>query len=176
MNLVRKYWNMLVKDHIDDPDHHRNIFNNQNSIIGFNKKNNSEFLSNFYPSTVSFEASLYPTVEHAYQASKSLNLETRELIKKAKTPYEAKKMGKSLVLREGWDEIKIDVMRFLISEKFKNPFLRHMLLLTNEYNLINENRWNDKFWGVTNGAGQNLLGKILEEVRNQIICEDSYEF
>lgn len=174
MNLVKQYWNMLVKDHTCDPDHHRNIFNNpDNKIIGFNKKNNSEFLSNFYPSTISFEGGLYPTVEHAYQASKSLNLDTRSLIKKAKSPYEAKKLGKSIIAREGWDDLKVDTMRFLINEKFKNPFLRYMLLLTDGYNLINENKWNDKFWGMTNGIGQNWLGKILEEVRSQIIAEDS---
>lgn len=177
MNLVKQYWNMLVRDHSDDPDHHKNIFNNQetNIIIGFNKKNRTDFLSNFYPSTVSFENELYPTVEHAYQASKSLNVETRSIIKKAKTPYEAKKLGKSLILREDWDEIKIEIMRILINEKFKNPFLRYMLSLTNGYTLINENKWNDRFWGVTNGIGQNWLGKILEEVRSQIIVEDSSE-
>ena len=178
MNYVKHYWGMLVKDPDNDPDYLKNILKKEfdGKIVGFNKKNKVEFLSNFYPAAVSFEKDLYPTVEHAYQAAKTLNQQSRLLIKNAKTPYDAKKLGKSLTLREGWNDIKIDIMRSLIREKFKNPFLRHLLSLTNDYDLINENKWNDKFWGMTNGVGENWLGKILEEVRKEIIVEDSLDF
>ncbi|NBO99911.1 MAG: NADAR family protein [Proteobacteria bacterium] len=169
---------MLVKHQQDDPDYLKNIFQKEfnGKIVGFNKKNRVEFLSNFYPSTISFENDLYPTVEHAYQSSKTTNQQSRLLIKKAKTPYDAKKLGRSLVLHEKWNDMKIDIMRSLIREKFKNPFLRHLLSLTNDNQLINENKWNDKFWGMTNGVGENWLGKILEEVRKEIIVEDSLDF
>jgi ribA/ribD-fused uncharacterized protein len=146
-----------------------------NSIIGFSKKTGYEFLSNFYRSTVAYEGILYPTVEHAYQASKSSSKQTRELIKKAETPYSAKRLGKSIELRQGWAEEKINIMKLLIHEKFENPFIRWKLKDTAPLSLINENRWNDKFWGVCNGVGENHLGKILMEVREEIILVDLRE-
>jgi len=46
------------------------------------------------------------------------------------------------------------------------------LVSTGDLRLINENRWNDKFWGMVDGAGENWLGKILEEVRSEAKAED----
>lgn len=152
---------------------HQNVLGGK--LVGFNKKNGTEFLSNFHPSTISFEGKLYPTVEHAYQASKTLNQETRELIKKSRSPGEAKKLGRSVVLRDDWVDVRLDIMRKLIHEKFENPFLRCQLLGTGDLELINENRWNDRFFGVTDGVGENWLGKILEEVRKQAREDDSNE-
>jgi len=146
-----------------------------NSIVGFSKKTGYEFLSNFYGSTVAYEGVLYPTVEHAYQASKSTNKQTRDLIKRAETPYVAKRLGKSIELRSGWADIRIDIMRLLIREKFENPFIRWQLKDTSPKILINENRWNDKFWGICNNMGENNLGKILMEVREEIILADLSE-
>ena len=36
-------------------------------------KNEHEFLSNFYPSPITIEDITYPTVEHAFQAAKTLD-------------------------------------------------------------------------------------------------------
>lgn len=175
MNSARLYWDMLVKDPSGDLDSGQNIIQNVqgDKIVGFNQKNGTGFLSNFHPSTISFEGNIYSTVEHAYQASKTLDFDSRQLIRKASSPNDAKRLGRSLILRGDWDDVKIEIMRSLITEKFKNPFLRHLLVLTGNLKLINENRWNDKFWGMVNGVGENWLGKILEEVRNEINVEDN---
>ena len=146
-----------------------------NVVIGFSRKTEHEYLSNFYASSVMYEGMLYPTVEHAYQASKSLDPTTRHLIKKAKDPNIAKRLGQSIVVRTDWYDVRIDIMRQLIHEKFKNPFLRHKLKELAGKKLINENRWNDRFWGIVNGSGENWLGRILEEVREEIIKEDFSE-
>ena len=143
-----------------------------NAIIGFSKKTGYEFLSNFYGSTVAYEGLLYPSVEHAYQAAKSLDVSTRKVFCRVKDPNVAKRMGQSIIVRHDWDDVKIDIMRSLIREKFENPFIRWRLIETNGRRLINENKWNDKFWGVVNGEGMNWLGTILEEVRNAIVIED----
>jgi len=174
MNITKLYWDMLVKDPTGIPEDARNILQNVDNgkIVGFNKKNGAGFLSNFYPSTISFEGSIYPTVEHAYQASKTLDPACRQLIKKSTNPNNAKRLGKSLELRQDWNDVKIEIMRLLIREKFKNPFLKHMLIATRGFDLINENKWNDKFWGVVNGTGENWLGRILEGVRDEIKLED----
>ena len=137
-------------------------------IDRFTKESGYEFLSNFYPSTVRFEGVLYPTCEHAYQASKTNDKSVREYIRVAKTPAEAKKRGQSIVVRPDWNDVKIGIMRFLIREKFENPFLRPALLSTGDAELILNNKWNDKFWGVCRGSGENWLGKILMDERRRI--------
>ena len=40
--------------------------------------------------------------------------------------------------------------------------------------IVEENVWNDTYWGVCRGRGLNKLGEILMVVRNKII-EDSVE-
>ena len=116
---------------------------------------------------------MYSTVEHAYQASKTTDESIRKIIRNAKTPGEAKKLGQSIVARDNWEEIKIEVMKLLIREKFENPFLRPMLLSTDNAELILNNKWNDHFWGVCKGVGENWLGKILMEERKRIKTEEN---
>ena len=62
-------------------------------------------------------------------------------------------------------------MRQLIKEKFSSPFLGHRLLSTNNSELILTNKWNDRFWGVYKGTGENWLGKILMETREELLQE-----
>lgn len=140
-------------------------------IDRFIKENGYEFLSNFYPSIIRFDGLLYPTVEHAYQASKTIDQNLRKIISKISNPIETKKIGKTLKLRENWEEIKVDIMKNLIREKFHNPFLGYLLIKTGNNKLIMKNFWNDKFWGIYNGIGENWLGRILEEVRAEVQVE-----
>lgn len=130
------------------------------------------FLSNFFPSTFRYEGHTYPTVEHAYATNKTLVESERDVVRRAKTPGEAKKLGRSVTLRPDWDKIKINLMREFIRLKFENPLLREMLLATGEADIIEGNYWNDRFWGVCRGQGENWLGKILMEVRTDIREED----
>lgn len=124
------------------------------------------FLSNFWHVYVRYDGELYPTVEHAYQAAKTLNPEFRMAIATA-TTGEAKRMGRQVPMRADWDSIKIDVMRDLLRQKFtEEPELRDLLLATGDAELIEGNTWGDYFWGVCNGEGQNNLGKLLMEIRD----------
>lgn len=141
-------------------------------IDRFTKESGYDFLSNFYPSTIRFEGFLYSSVEHAYQSAKTTDENIRKTIRNAKTPGEAKKLGQAIIVREDWDQLKIELMKFLIREKFENPFLRPMLLSTNDDELILNNKWNDRFWGVCKGVGENWLGKILMEERKRIRLEE----
>jgi ribA/ribD-fused uncharacterized protein len=129
------------------------------------------FLSNFHSSTLYVDGKSYPTVEHAYQAFKTSNDSEHEIIRNARTPMEAKKLGRTVVLPENWEENKVDLMRRLIRAKFENPLLQELLISTGDAELIQDNKWNDRFWGICRGEGQNHLGKILEEVRVEIIKE-----
>jgi len=130
------------------------------------------FLSNFYPSTLLYRGHVFKTAEHAYQASKCSTQSEIEVIKSAPTPVEAKKLGKSMILPPGWDEIKIQNMREIIKSKFENPFLRERLKETGHQEIRNENSFHEKFWGTSKGEGLNWFGVILMDVRREIFEED----
>lgn len=135
-------------------------------IEAFTKEN--AFLSNFHLSPVEFEGVVYPSVEHAFQAAKTVDPEERERVRTAKTPAEAKRRGRRVTLREGWDMLRIDVMYDLLKIKFSDRGLAGMLLETGDDELVEGNWWNDRFWGVCKGHGQNNLGKLLMKVRDEL--------
>lgn len=124
------------------------------------------FLSNFYPVEIYFENEWYHSVEHAYQAAKTLNLDLRKSIQNAPAPQLAKSLGRKLPLREDWEKVKIGIMWALVSQKFQYATLRMLLNSTKPHELVEGNWWGDKFWGVCNGVGENHLGKILMSVRD----------
>jgi ribA/ribD-fused uncharacterized protein len=126
------------------------------------------FLSNFYPASVWVDGERYPTLEHAYQAAKTDDPIMKKAIREAKTPALAKRIGKSVTLRPGWNDVRVQTMRELVKQKFSNPLLAAMLINTGNAELIEGNHWNDKFWGICRGVGENWLGKILMEVRDEI--------
>ena len=141
---------------------------NRKIIDSFTLASGYAFLSNFHPSTIWIGGKSYPTVEHAYQSHKTLNEDSRELIRTAKDPAIAKKLGRGVEMRPDWDVVKEGLMRDFIREKFGSPFLADQLLATGEAELIHGNTWNDRVWGVCRGSGENLLGKILMEVRQEL--------
>ena len=52
----------------------------------------------------------YPTVEHAYQAAKTLDEDGRKAILEAPTPGKAKRMGRKVRMRPDWEDVKLSVM------------------------------------------------------------------
>lgn len=123
------------------------------------------FLSNFWPCVIEFEGIKFSSVEHAYQAAKTLDIKERKRIAKLLTPGKAKRAGKELMLRPDWEEIKLSIMRELLIKKFSHRELMFRLKLT-EGELIEGNNWGDTFWGICRGQGENHLGKLLMEIRD----------
>jgi ribA/ribD-fused uncharacterized protein len=107
-------------------------------------------------------------VEHAYQAAKTLDRVARLEIANLETPGQAKRKGRNVTLRADWEEIKLDVMRACIAQKFSREPLRSQLLATGDTPLVEGNHWGDTFWGVCKGKGQNNLGVILMQVRRDL--------
>ncbi len=126
------------------------------------------WLSNFWPAKIILGDITFPTVEHAYQAAKTLDLEWRRRISYLQNPARAKKIGRLSKLRDDWNEIKLQIMEDLIIQKFQILELKRKLLDTEDVTLIEENNWNDRFWGVCNKVGENHLGKILMKVREEL--------
>lgn len=136
-------------------------------------KNKNAFLSNFYPVFVYYEGMRFPSVEHAFQAAKTNDLEIRKLFMIAPTAKDAKRFGRQVKLRKDWDEVKITVMEILLRQKFARPALREQLLNTKDSMLIEGNNHGDTFWGVCKGTGENYLGRLLMKIRQEIIEEES---
>jgi ribA/ribD-fused uncharacterized protein len=133
------------------------------------------FLSNFVavgvPSGswyIRWNGLYFRTVEHAYQAAKTLDPAEQWKIQKAATPGQAKRLGRDATKREDWDDIKILVMGCLLRQKFLVPQAAEMLLATGDAELIEGNTWGDTFWGVCDGVGENNLGKLLMNIRKEI--------
>jgi ribA/ribD-fused uncharacterized protein len=125
------------------------------------------FLSNFYPASVEFENVVYPTVEHAFQAAKSADLDMRRRILEAPTPGEAKSLGRGIDPRPDWDLVREEVMLQLLRQKFSDQTLQSHLLDTAEQRIVEINTWGDTYWGVCRGVGENRLGLLLERVRHE---------
>lgn len=126
------------------------------------------YRSNFYMVSVELDGVFYPSVEHAFQAAKTTDFFEREKIRAAITPGQAKILGRKVALRTGWEEMKLDVMLDLLRQKFKVASLRIRLSRSDDHEIIERNTWNDTFWGVCRGKGENHLGKLLMQVREEI--------
>ena len=127
-------------------------------------KNEFAFLSNYYPCTVEYKGLVYDSSEAAFQAQKTIN----ELKKKefcGISPNEAKRLGRRIDLRNDWESIKDLVMYEVVKAKFSQNEDFKALLLQVKEPIVEDNTWNDTYWGVCNGVGQNKLGKILEKIK-----------
>lgn len=122
------------------------------------------FLSNFWPCTVQCDRLTFPAVENAYQAMKSLDKAVRWQFLEI-SPGHAKRLGRKIEVRADWHAVRMEIMRDLLVQKFSDPVLKQMLKATGDAELIEGNSWNDVFWGVCDGKGENHLGRLLMEIR-----------
>ena len=149
-------------------------------------RGDNHFLSNFYPCNIVEDGIHYPTVEHYYIAMKpntpKVKFNGREytlkgfryMVSKLDNPGLAKKVGKQVPPRDGWNTYRIGVLKKGISEKFKDPILRQKLIDTGDQELVEGNWWHDNNFGscfcddCKDKKGKNKLGKIIMGVRDDI--------
>ncbi len=130
------------------------------------------FLSNFWMIPIELGGLYYGSVEHAYQAAKTLDLDERIQFYLCQSPGDAKRLGKNITLREDWNKVKINIMDELVRKKFKDSYLKFKLLATGDQEIVEGNRWHDNFWGdcfckkCQHMQGCNHLGRILMGVRD----------
>jgi len=144
------------------------------------------FLSNMYPATVTmvadeefkkkypnvvFDNTIYPTSEHAYMAMKSDDPKWREFILSEENPRKVKKASRDIKLRSDWDSIKREIMEAVVCLKFT----QHQELLDKlrkiDGRIVEDNFWNDTYFGVCRGVGYNHLGRILMVLRGDVFPE-----
>lgn len=161
------------------------------------------WLSNFYLCMIVYDNIMYNSVENFYQAMKASPTAIMEIMVRVGNEYvpklvytrkhmatippaQAKKIGNKITLPSNWNQIKVEVMRIGLIEKFKIPELRAKLLATGNAYLEEGNTWHDNFWGVCscnkcivsrmqqtilvgkNLIKSNMLGKLLMEIRDKI--------
>ncbi|WOL12813.1 riboflavin biosynthesis protein PYRR, chloroplastic isoform X1 [Canna indica] len=128
----------------------------------------------------------WSTVEHYYQAHKFVGVDNPlakdafEQIKTAKSPEEASQKGRRLqrehpeLVRADWESAKIDVMYRALRCKFSTyPHLNAMLCSTAGSVLV-EASPHDLFWGGgREGEGLNYLGRLLMQLRTEILEKSS---
>jgi len=123
--------------------------------------------SNFAPCKIELWGLFYPSVEHAYQSAKSDGAEWKVFCQNTDNAGKVKRASHSVQLVANWEELKVQLMRYLVWQKFnQEPFKTLLLSTGNEY-IQEGNWWNDTFWGVNlkTGMGKNVLGNILMEIR-----------
>ena len=150
--------------------------------------------SNFYIASVKINGFIYTSSEHAYQAAKFLGddatkksqiyagiIGSEKSAAKAKILAKQKKVGgykwktdlnpiiekySDVKLRSDWENVKDDVMRYVVYKKFKqHPNLSEFLLDTDNSKF--EENSIDSYWGIgADGNGKNMLGVILMETRD----------
>ena len=131
------------------------------------------FLSNFYSAQVEYDGIVYHNNEAAFQAQKDL---TRVAEFESLGGKDAKRLGRRVNLRADWNDVRDNIMADLIKIKFSDPELAEKLVTNKVIEANNgfiqeDNNWHDTYWGVCNGEGNNMLGKILMDTRHFIIEE-----
>jgi len=134
------------------------------------------YLSNFTPVVIYYKDVNYPTVEHAFVASKSTDGMFRYNISQipAHQAGKAKRLGRKTRIRKDWDIVKITYMKRFLMQKFSYDQFRKLLLSTGSSIIIEGNYWHDNDWGdcmckkCANIPGLNNLGKLIMEVRGLI--------
>lgn len=139
------------------------------------------WLSNFYPANIVIHGEKFDSAEQAFQYTKAIRMKdtvAASLILKKKKPQDIKKLGAGVEITPQWDSDKIDVMRFIVKEKFRqNPDICQKLFRTGQQQLIEATL--DPFWGAKatltskslktgTWIGGNMLGKIIMEIREEL--------
>jgi len=141
--------------------------------------------SNFYPCSIVYKDETYPTSEHVFmriKAEKFGDFEIAEKILEAKTPQDAKKLGRKVKNYDDvvWNECREQAMYDACFAKFsQNPKLLNMITETKDLIIVEASPF-DRIWGIGLGVeddnatdeskwkGKNLLGKVLMKVREDL--------
>lgn len=134
------------------------------------------FLSNMYPCAVTVPWGTYKCAETAFHAAKCVNSEDMLQFQNMEGGLEnagrIKRAGRTVVTDlDSWNRYRVPIMEIVVKAKFKDPVLAAKLVEIEEEIVEDTVSWTDKFWGRTNGIGENNLGKILQKVKEEITMD-----
>lgn len=132
---------------------------------------------NFSSFQVEYDGHLWPTSEHAYQATKfkETSPEIYKRIREARSAHDAMKLASEFKEKRDpeWDKKKVDIMKAILRCKIdQHPYVLKKLLQSGSREII-EDSWRDGFWGWGEDRnGENQLGKIWMELREEYHAKD----
>ena len=154
-------------------------------VFFFGAKNlNGEF-SNHFMADFEIFGHVYCCVEQYMMAQKALIFKDYKRLNEilnSKNPVEMRNIGREVAGFDSqrWDRVKVKVVKNAVRAKFsQNEALKAKLLATGKKMLVESNP-NDRVWGIGftksdkmvmekfEKWGENLLGKILSEVRDEL--------
>ena len=182
--------------HYSDPDWaakymymHRPV--RQQPVLFFWKEDEENgCFSNWFPKPFIIDDFEYLFVEQYMMAQKAKlfhDAKSYTAILRASTPWQCKELGKQVTPFDpaAWDAVKYDVVKTANKAKYEqNPELLAKLTETGN-SILAEASPKDKIWGIgldaaaaaetspAEWSGQNLLGKILMELRSELAGKES---
>lgn len=144
-----------------------------------------DVFSNFYYAPFRHEGRTFKWSEQAIMYRKALLFGATQIAKRiamAKTPQEAKQLGRSRQIPFNeviWSENKMRIYEEVLMDKFSIPRLKKHLLEAGDRTFVEASPY-DRIWGCglaeddpriedeSNWTGQNLLGQVLKNVQLRI--------
>jgi ribA/ribD-fused uncharacterized protein len=127
--------------------------------------------NNFSAHAIEFRGKLYPTCEHAYQATKCTDLLGQEAIRNARSPLQAKTLANDTYKAAkdpDWGSKKVAVVEEILRAKLAQHPEAQEALRESGHEEIVEDSPTDYFWGEgTDGSGQNMFGKLWMKLRDE---------
>ncbi len=150
------------------------------------------YLGNFEDCLIMYDGHVFTSSEQLFMYFKASYFEDEEIVDKilkSTTPKEAKKLGRKVrgFDEEKWSKMKRLFMKTAVYNKFKQntPLTCKLLHPDLRNKIFVEASPYDKIWGIgvgwndpdllTKEWGQNLLGEIIGEVRDELLKEYGYE-
>jgi len=127
-------------------------------------QNEYRFLSNMAYSPFEYIGVRYLSSEAMYQSMKLKDPYLRKVFEDI-SGKDAKKLAKYINKRDDWDDVQVYTMVLALTCKFLKTDLYKKLQSVQGY-IEETNTWNDQFWGVCGGKGENVLGQILMLLRD----------
>jgi len=140
------------------------------------------WMGNMAPYPITVEGKIWRTSEALFQGMRFDDEEIKEIIRKEKSPMAAKMKAKKYsdqMVVVPMSDLDVEQMKKCVRIKFdQHPALKKMLLDTvGSYiyeDIGNRKGERHKFWGVkkiseNEGDGQNMMGRILMELRDELL-------
>lgn len=142
--------------------------------VQFSRFGNSIYkdaFSNFSPYPLLVDGmGVFPTVQAALEAYK--NPTDKNYVEKqinSKTPYISKKLGREVVLRDDWGQVRDSIFYKLVKTKFdQHPTIKQVLMETGLGKIVQLNKT------VNSDYDMVVLGDILTTIRNEYYMTDEY--
>jgi len=126
-------------------------------------------LYNFAAFKVAYDNRTWMTAEHAYQAQKFTESKIKDKIANCPSAYKAKMTAQNCKekVRDNWFDDSVEIMKTILHAKLsQHQYIKEKLTDSGDKRLV-ENT-DDEFWGRgENGDGENMLGKLWMELRNE---------